>query len=132
MWPTFRNIVGIHEEFPKSTETLWIQVLLIYLILVNKKDATTLHGSYCFCGQTHWGRRELSDSTCTLFSFFKYSLFKFMEKPTICVSLSGINNWIIDNRAFVAASILLSIFSEVSRHWTQDVTKSWLLANFTV
>ena len=64
--------------------------------------------------------------------FLQVLTFKFLEKPTICVSLSGINNWIINNRAFVAASILLSIFSEVSRHWTQDVAKNWLLANFTV
>lgn len=29
VWPGFRHVIGIHEEFPKSTEMLWIQVLLI-------------------------------------------------------------------------------------------------------
>lgn len=27
-WPAFRNIIGIHEEFTKSTHTHWIQVLI--------------------------------------------------------------------------------------------------------
>jgi len=29
VWPAFRDIVGVYPEFPKSTQTLWIQVLLI-------------------------------------------------------------------------------------------------------
>jgi len=26
IWPPFRNIIGIHEELPKSTHLHWIQV----------------------------------------------------------------------------------------------------------
>lgn len=29
VWPGFRSVIGIHVEFPKSTEMLWLQVLVI-------------------------------------------------------------------------------------------------------
>lgn len=40
IWPPFRNIIGIHEELPKSTHLHWIQVSacpypLVFLIRPN-------------------------------------------------------------------------------------------------